>query len=521
MRTLASCAARVFEQPLVARLRLLCDVLDAFERDADAMELNPECVLLTESLEFAMLASQHTPLPVGPDVIVTARHRFSPPEALRGEAEHFSRARRGALLVLYLLSDGAEVPYADCHTIEQLLKAPSLELPALPCWAACVSECAVVDTCLHRREIMSRPYVPELEKAVRGLLWAAEGRETDPESADLLLPFGGTELERERRIKQLLLESLVPRNALRVGGLRRMNRVFLDCAVTTMLCLKRRGLNRDAAFMIVQRTIEMQPRCARVASDVDLSKEKRFELLVQEVTSSLFSDNSIVSYASEFDTFSAMLRLGRFVGPEWVFDLARTLEIPNIGRACVGTRLRHDGGLQMVVSFNVDNSWEYADSGTEEYAVMILPGGKFAAIVDGSGASPCSYSSLFRAAVYRWHRFNCVLSAGGIFSMKEGPAILVDTISVHIVKLHHFARVKFVIKSNDGTKWCFAVQEDSFLFFVPSVERDGQPYAFKTLHELVRHYQRELAWLQSDSEDVPPECAWLSSMFNPDEEIVL
>jgi hypothetical protein len=209
-RTLASCAAQVFEQSVVAWLMLLCNVLDAFERDAEAMELNPECVLLTETLEFAMLAPQVEPLPVGPDVIVTARHRFSPLEALGRQVEHFGRARRAALLVLYLLSEGGDVPYADCHTIDELLTAPSLELPVLPCWAACVSECAVVDTCLSREHPGKRPSLLMLRKAVRGLLWAEEGREEDSASADDLLCFCATQLERQRRIERLLLESLVP-----------------------------------------------------------------------------------------------------------------------------------------------------------------------------------------------------------------------------------------------------------------------------------------------------------------------
>jgi hypothetical protein len=63
-------------------------------------------------------------------------------------------------------------------------------------------------------------------------------------------------------------------------------------------------------------------------------------------------------------------------------------------------------------------------------------------------------------------------------------------------------------------------QEDSLLFLVPSVERENQAYAFRTLHELVKHYQRELAWLQNDSEEVPPECAWLQSMLDPGEDAI-
>jgi hypothetical protein len=95
-----------------------------------------------------------------------------------------------------------------------------------------------------------------------------------------------------------------------------MSREFQDSAVATMLCLKLLGLNRDVAFTVVQRTIEMKPRCVLVASDVDLSSEQKLRGAACAVVDALWDDEARVFESSYFEAYTETLRLSRSVGPE-------------------------------------------------------------------------------------------------------------------------------------------------------------------------------------------------------------
>jgi hypothetical protein len=510
--TLASLAKQVFAQRSTDRLKLLWEILEAYKDEGG--RLTPERILLVrESLAFAGLAADDaTALDTGPDVVLTTPHRFSTVEALRGEAELFGMAHRAALLVLYLLSGGAKgvgaVPFATCIDIAELLAAPSRRLSALPHWSSFAAECAVVDACLNRERPQARPSLHELQKAVRALLCAKQGHMEDAEGVAFFLSFGATKVRRKRLTKHLLLDCLVPRDVLRVGGLRRMNRPFQDCAVTIMLCLKRLGLNRDVAFLVVQWTIRREANPFRVVlteSDVDLSDEKVFDAVAVQLRAMLFPDKVVT--VAQFAAFAQMTGWRRHIGADWAFDLVRTLRMRSAYQRVLRAA-ETEGKRQLHASFFLSHMMD--DLPAQEYCVVWLPGGKCALQLSGTTRIGPAYSTLFRAVSNGWHRFN--RTYGFCVSLKEGAGMTVGKIKVR--ELLQDDTIKFRISSADRKRICFVVKEGPRFFLAPSIEREGQPYAFRTMRELVKHYEAELAWLQSDTEEMPPECAWLHSLFD-------
>jgi hypothetical protein len=330
----------------------------------------------------------------------------------------------------------------------------------------------------------------------------------------------------------LLLDSLLPRDLTRVGGLRRMSRAVQDCAVTTMLCLKQLGLNRDVAFLIVTWTIWQQTdssHCVAVTKDVDLSDEKRFEDVVQTVVKRLFfnccQDISIgrlllmgpkEASFGEFNAFATMegWKPNR-VSPEWVFDLECTLRVQT--RVCY---LLYAGQVsrmwRLIVSFEED--YDAEDEAAEEYCVLLLPGGKHAMErLQDRHVCP-AYSTLFRAVVNLWHNFYCVIERGvyvGPSRMVVGADLFVEGVQLWEVQSRELSALRYRICDRYGRRRCFVVEEGSRLFLVPSVERENEPYAFVTLHELVKHYRRELRWVQSDTGAVLQDWAsLLNRKFN-------
>jgi hypothetical protein len=197
-----------------------------------------------------------------------------------------------------------------------------------------------------------------------------------------------------------------------------------------------------------------------------------------------------------------------------VFDTVRTLQFPDVARSILRTRGR-EGKFDIFVFFADEFSWE--DDALESY----FAGGKYGSQLLRTDPVEFWFFSLFRAVMYRWHRFHYVRHKSFDFEFTEGEATVVEGIVLQPITIQHFGGIKWIIFGSNRRHRCVVAQEDSRLFLVPSVERENQPYAFKTLYELVKHYQRELAWLQIDSEEVPPECAWLSSMLSTGDEIAL
>ena len=533
---LADCVAQVFATRSLNRLKLLCEILDVYSQNENALELCPENLLLSRKLtHVAALSSRGDPLDTSLKAAVTVRHRFTPPETLRGEVELplFGRAHRAALLVLYLLSGGVKgvgsVPFASCATLAELVSAPDPQLSSLPHWKEFAAECAVVDACLNRQQPKRRPSLQELQKAVRRLLWAKEGHLEDPDAVAFFLSFGATEVKRGRLVKFWMLESLVPRQVHRVGGLRRMNRPFLDCAVTTMLCLKRLGLNRDVAFLIVQWVIrrELNPfRCILVERDVDLASEERFDHVAQAVSRACYGNSSMVTIG-RFSAVVKALGCKRHMSANWMFDFIRcvTLNVQSLPVVAVQQHLGVDG---MVLHPHCH--------GVKMHRVRRFGGGQFAHEAPNGTLSP-AYSSLFRAVMHRVHRADCarrVWNAALGLPLLEGSGVLVHKVRLRQVEVPGVTSIRYRISSKNRLHFCFVVQEGSSFFLLPSLEVPDRLFAFASLRKLVKRYETELEWLQSESEEVsaaldvrqevpatvPPECMWLVEMLRVAPEVM-
>jgi hypothetical protein len=344
------------------------------------------------------------------------------------------------------MSEEAELPYAHCSTVGELLDAPSLKLSSLPEWARFTRECEVVDACLNRHELRQRPGMHELRRAVRGMLLALDGPEKDRELVKFFHSFGSLKVDCRRLIRRMLLDSLVPRHLTRVGGLRRMSRGVQDCAATTMLCLKQLGLNRDVAFLIVKWTIWMQSdstRCVAVARDVDLSDEKRFDDVLQAVANRLFWPKEAT--LSEFNAFAAMVGWKpNEMAPEWAFDLERTLRVQTRDSYLLCSA--QDGVWRLIVSFEQD--YDVEGEPAEEYCVLLLPGGTYAMErLEDMHVCP-AYSTLFRAVVNLWHYFYCVTARGAhvrLSKMVEGAEVVVEGVKLCEVQSREVAAFRYRI----------------------------------------------------------------------------
>ncbi len=152
--------------------------------------------------------------------------------------------------------------------------------------------------------------------------------------------------------------------------------------------------------------------------------------------------------------------------------------------------------------------------------MVMRPGGKYA-LQNVKGVVGPGYSTFYRMLMNRVHQADCVRKRDvekPLVEMAEGAGIVVGKTKVREVTVTGMAGIRYRISNKDHSRCCFVVQEGAELFLAPSLERDGQPYTFKTLRALVKHYALELAWLQSGASDVPKECEWLEALFTVEPE---